>query len=76
MLNILCNRRCWLSCLAETLAGEPFSLSDAYINRNARRPSLTAIQPIVDDDGNLKGYLAADIQAVEKQHLQSPHKGL
>ena len=32
--------------LVEALAGEPFSLSDAYISRNARRPSLTAVQSV------------------------------
>jgi len=46
--------------LVEALTGEPFSLSDAYISRNARRPSLMAVQHVVDDDGNLKGYLGAD----------------
>jgi hypothetical protein len=30
--------------LRDALAGEPFSLSDAYIGRNARCPSLTAVQ--------------------------------
>ncbi|MGB5717881.1 MAG: PDC sensor domain-containing protein, partial [Gammaproteobacteria bacterium] len=29
--------------LAKSLAGAPFSLSDAYISRNARRPTLTAV---------------------------------
>ena len=51
--------------LVEALAGEPFSLSDAYISRNARRPSLTAVQHVVDDDGNLKGYLGADFDLRE-----------
>ncbi len=32
--------------LAQALSGAAFSLSDAYISRNARRPSLTAIQRI------------------------------
>jgi hypothetical protein len=46
--------------LAEALAGSPFSLSEAYISRNARRPSLTAVQRIVGGDGSLLGYLGAD----------------
>ena len=36
--------------LSHALAGDVFSLSDAYISRNARRPSLTAVQHIVDAD--------------------------
>ena len=51
--------------LRAALAGEPFSLSDAYISRNARRPSLTAIQHIYDGDANLKGYLGADFDLSE-----------
>ena len=51
--------------LAEALAGEFFSLSDAYISRNARRPSLTAVQHIIDNDGSVKGYLGADFDLRE-----------
>jgi hypothetical protein len=51
--------------LRDALAGQPFSLSDAYISRNARRPSLTAIQHIIDDSGNLRGYLGADFDLSE-----------
>ncbi len=48
------------SYLQEALAGEVFSLSDAYLSRNARRPSLTAVQHVVHQDGKLLGYLGAD----------------
>lgn len=51
--------------LREALAGEAFSLSDAYISRNVRRPSLTAVQHIVDADGRLLGYLGADFDLSE-----------
>jgi len=51
--------------LAEAIAGQPFSLSDAYISRNARRPSLTAIQRIEDESGALLGYLGADFDLRE-----------
>jgi len=51
--------------LAKALAGNPFSLSDAYISRNARRPSLTAVQRILDEDGDLLGYLGADFDLRE-----------
>jgi len=51
--------------LAEALAGARFSLSPAYISRNARRPSLTAIQRISDRDDRLLGYLGADFDLRE-----------
>ena len=51
--------------LADALAGEPFSLSDAYISRNTRSPSLTAVQHIESKDGPLVGYLGADFDLRE-----------
>jgi hypothetical protein len=57
--------------LAMALAGAPFSLSDAYISRNARRPSLTAVQIIRADDGRLLGYLGADFDLRELPATQS-----
>ena len=57
--------------LAEALAGVPFSLSDAYISRNARRPSLTAVQIIRTDDGRLLGYLGADFDLRELPATQA-----
>jgi len=51
--------------LADAIAGEKFSLSDAYISRNARRPSLTAAQHILDEDGRLLGYLGVDFDLRE-----------
>lgn len=51
--------------LADALAGAAFSLSDAYISRNARRPSLTAVQIIRAEDGHLLGYLGADFDLRE-----------
>ena len=51
--------------LADALAGTAFSLSDAYISRNARRPSLTAVQMMRADDGQLLGYLGADFDLRE-----------
>jgi len=46
--------------LAEALAGAPFSLSAAYLSRNQRRPSLTAVARLTDADGALLGFLGAD----------------
>jgi hypothetical protein len=64
--------------LREALDGEPFSLSDAYISRNARRPSLTAVQQIVDANGALVGYLGADFDLSElpltREAFQQPEQ--
>lgn len=51
--------------LAEALAGQRFTLSDAYISRNARRPSLSAIHRIQDGDGGCLGFLGADFDLRE-----------
>ena len=51
--------------LAEAIAGEKFSLSNAYISRNARRPSLTAVQQIRDQNDHLLGYLGVDFDLRE-----------
>ena len=51
--------------LAEALAGERFSLSPVYLSRNARRPSLTAVQRIEDAAGGLLGFLGADFDLRE-----------
>lgn len=60
--------------LAEALAGTPFSLSDAYISRNSRRPSLTAVQVIHADDGTLLGYLGADFDLRELPTTQALYR--
>jgi hypothetical protein len=46
--------------LAAALAGAPFSLSAAYLSRNQRRPSLTAVKRLTGTDGALLGFLGAD----------------
>ena len=51
--------------MADSIAGEKFTLSDAYISRNARRPSLTAVQQILDQDNKLLGYLGVDFDLRE-----------
>jgi hypothetical protein len=51
--------------LRDSLKGEIFSLSDAYLSRNSRRPSLTAVQHILKQDGTLLGYLGADFDLRE-----------
>ena len=51
--------------LADAIAGEKFSLSNAYISRNARRPTLTATMHIPDENGHLLGYLGVDFDLRE-----------
>lgn len=57
--------------LAEALAGSRFSLSESYISRNAKRPTLTAIQRIETSDGRLLGYLGADFDLRELPATQA-----
>ena len=42
-----------------------FKLSDAYISRNKKRPSLTAIQVIRNIEGDIAGFLGADFDLRE-----------
>jgi hypothetical protein len=60
--------------LAEALAGANFSLSDAYLSRNSHRPTLTAVQRIVDDHGRLLGYLGADFDLRELPATQALYR--
>ena len=57
--------------MADALAGSVFSLSEAYISRNARRPSLTAIQRIQTPSGDFLGYLGADFDLRELPATQA-----
>ena len=45
-----------------------FKLSDAYISRNRKRPSLTAVQVIRDDHGNRIGFVGVDYDLRELPH--------
>jgi hypothetical protein len=50
------------------LKGEDYYLSEAYISRNKKRPSLTAVKTIYDTDGHVNGYLGADFDLRELPH--------
>jgi len=54
--------------LQRALKGEDYYLSDAYISRNSKRPSLTAVKTIYDADGQVNGYLGADFDLRELPH--------
>ena len=60
--------------MADALAGNPFSLSEAYISRNQRRPSLTAVQRIRAADDTLLGYLGADFDLRELPTTQALYR--
>lgn len=47
-----------------------FSLSEAYISRNKKRPSLTAIQRLTDDNGKELGFLGVDYDLRELPHSE------
>ena len=66
-----CRDRSQRPYMAQALAGHNFSLSDAYISHNARRPSLTAIQIIHDGNGEVLGYLGADFDMRELPATQA-----
>jgi hypothetical protein len=51
-----------------------FSLSGAYISRNKRRPSLTAVQLIRNQDGEIAGYLGVDYDLRELPHVERLHE--
>ena len=57
--------------LQRALMGNSFYLSDAYISRNRKRPSLTSVQTISDNDGNTLGFLGADFDLRELPHTAS-----
>jgi hypothetical protein len=46
--------------MREAVPNEGFMLSQAYISLRAKRPSLTAIQIVRDDDGKVLGFVGAD----------------
>ncbi|MBD3670031.1 MAG: hypothetical protein HUJ29_04585 [Gammaproteobacteria bacterium] len=51
-----------------------FKLSDAYISKNRKRPSLTAIQVIRDTSGQRIGYLGADFDLRELPFTEKLYK--
>lgn len=51
-----------------------FRLSDAYISKNKKRPSLTAVHTIKNTEGRLLGYLGADFDIRELPHTGNMYK--
>jgi hypothetical protein len=54
--------------LQRAFKGKDYYLSDAYISRNRKRPSITAVKTIYDKDGEVNGYLGADFDLRELPH--------
>jgi len=54
--------------LQRALKGDDYYLSGAYISRNSKRPSLTAVKTIYDANGQVNGYLGADFDLRELPH--------
>jgi hypothetical protein len=61
--------------LQRALKGEDYYLSEAYISRNRKRPSLTAVKIIYDENGKVSGYLGADFDLRELPHTSDVHVG-
>lgn len=51
--------------LQRALKGEDYYLSEAYISRNRKRPSLTAIKAIANHAGDTLGFVGADFDLRE-----------
>jgi hypothetical protein len=66
--------RCDRPYLAQAIAGARFSLSQAYISRNSRRPTVTAVQAIAGDGDQPLGYLCADFDLRELPVTQDSYR--
>jgi len=60
--------------MQRALKGDDYYLSEAYISRNSKRPSLTAVKTIYDKDGNVSGYMGADFDLRELPHTAEQYK--
>ncbi|MBE9560164.1 MAG: PDC sensor domain-containing protein [Proteobacteria bacterium] len=60
--------------LQRALKGEDYYLSEAYISRNRKRPSLTAVKIIYDKNGHVNGYLGADFDLRELPNTAEDYK--
>ncbi len=60
--------------LQRALKGDDYYLSEAYISRNSKRPSLTAVKTIYNVDGKAIGYLGADFDLRELPQTTTEYK--
>ena len=59
--------------LQRALKGEDYYLSEAYISRNRKRPSITAVKAIYNEYGKVCGYLGADFDLRELPHTSDEY---
>ena len=60
--------------MQRALKGKDYYLSDAYISRNSKRPSLTAVKTIYDEKGQVSGFLGADFDLREQPNTADVYK--
>lgn len=60
--------------LQRALKGEDYYLSEAYISRNRKRPSLTAVKIIRNDKDQVVGYFGADFDLRELPHTAEQYE--
>jgi len=60
--------------LQRALKGDDYYLSEAYISRNRKRPSLTAVKSIYNEDGTVSGYLGADFDLRELPQITEQYE--
>lgn len=60
--------------LQRAMKGKDYYLSEAYISRNRKRPSLTAVKIIYDENGHVNGYLGADFDLRELPNTAEAYK--
>ncbi|MBT7443613.1 MAG: hypothetical protein HN790_06560 [Methylococcales bacterium] len=60
--------------LQRALKGDDYYLSEAFISRNRKRPSLTAMKAIVDAKGETQGFLGADFDLNELPHSTEEYR--
>lgn len=60
--------------MAGAFGNTSFRLSEAYISRRQRRPSLTAVQVIRNSDGERIGFLNVDYDLRELQHTDDMYE--
>ena len=60
--------------LQRAMKGKDYYLSEAYISRNRKRPTLTAVKIIYDESGHVNGYLGADFDLRELPNTANAYK--
>lgn len=70
------SQRPYMLDIMQNHSNKNFFLSDAYISCNQKRPSLTSIHTIRDNNNMLLGFLGADFDIRELPHNETNYKEL